>query len=159
MSTPFVWILVAIGLFLLFGLIIALSGSAPAPRAPSATQSEPVPEPPIPVEPATGLLVEATSPMNVSGPHAIIARCEAEDGAFILVRTPLWEYPFNAALITQIVFDDGGNMRFARYARFSTLETGRIEVGSQNAAPVSVTIGPGTGTGRFPTDPTTIWTH
>ncbi len=98
-------------------------------------------------------------PPPVSGPHTIIAWGRVDEGHFALIRTPLWEHPFNAVLITQVLFDDAGCISRARYCRVATVETGKIDVGKRSGMPVTVIIGTGPDTATFSDDPTTIWTH
>lgn len=102
---------------------------------------------------------EYPMPPPASGQHTIIAWGRVDEGYFALIRTPLWEYPFNAVLLTHVVFDDAGSISRARYCRASTIETGKIDVGKRSGKPVTITIGTGAATAQFSEEPTTIWTH
>ena len=102
---------------------------------------------------------EMPIPRPASGPHTIIAQGRVDEGHFVLVRTPLYEQPLNAALITQVLFDDGGAMTRARYLRVATLDTGKLDVGPHLGRPLTLTIGPGAATAGFADNPATTWTH
>jgi len=111
---------------------------------------------PTPTVPAA---FEMPVPRPTSGPHTLIARGRVDEGHFVLVRTPLYEQPLNAVLITQVLFDDDGTMSRARYLRVALLETGKLIAGQRSGKPLTLTIGPGADTAAFPDDPTVNWTH
>ena len=102
---------------------------------------------------------ELPVPRPTSGPHALIARGRVDEGHFVLVRTPLYEQPLNAVLITQVLFDNQGTMSRARYVRVALLETGKLIAGQRLGKPLTITIGPGKDTATFSDDPKVNWTH
>lgn len=102
---------------------------------------------------------EIAVPQPTFGPHVIMARGMVDAGHFVLVRTPLYEFPFNSILVTQVIFDAAGAMLHARYCRVETLTHGLVDVGVRHGRPVHVRVGTGTDCQVFPVKPEAIWTH
>lgn len=158
MSSTLFWIIAAVGGFI---LIICLGAFAGNSHDAGGRQS-PVPLPATPpddVEPDASMAINVVSEQTSLGPHTVVARGCVDEGAFLLVRTPLWDYPFNRALFTQVFVDDAGLMTRARYCPVDTVAAGKLEVGTQGASPVTVMVGCGAAVAQFSPDPETTWTH
>lgn len=158
MSSALFWIIAAVGGFILIICLGAFAGNAR--HAGSRQSPVPLPEtPPDDVEPDANVAIDVASEQTSLGPHTVVARGSVDEGTFLLVRTPLWDYPFNRALYTQVFVDDAGLMTRARYCPVDTVAAGKLEVGTQGASPVTVTVGCGTAVAQFSTDSETTWTH
>lgn len=158
MSTTLFWVIAAVCGILTLICLGAFMDNRAQPAKPSGP--EPLPSPETETElPAPPPIVDSADDRPTSGPHTVVARGEVDEGVFLLVRTPLWDYPFNRALFTQVFFDDVGAMCRARYCPVDTVQAGKLEVGSRDVSPVTVTVGTGAAVAQFPTSPETTWTH
>lgn len=141
-----------------FAVMLLLTATLVAERSPAPIKKPAVPPPEPPPEPEP-VAIEPDDEHATQGPHTLIGRGQVDEGAFLLVRTPLWDYPFNQALFTQVFVDETGFMTRARYCVVDTAAFGRLDVGLQGETPVSIPVGIGNAVATFPTDPETTWTH
>ncbi|MCB0060007.1 MAG: hypothetical protein KDJ47_08540 [Hyphomicrobiaceae bacterium] len=139
------WMWFALALIVLMGFSALLVATSPPP----APLSQP--------GAANDIVIGGVA--GTTGLHMVIAHGRVDEGAFVLVRTPLAEYPLDKVLLTQVFVDDDGNLVSARYCRVALFDTGKIELGQRNGAPVILILGPGAGVARFSADPETRWTH
>lgn len=158
MSSALLWVIAVAAGFILIICLGAFAGNGHAGG--SAKFPTPFPEAPAEkVEADADAAMDIRSELTSLGPHTLVASGCVDEGAFLLVRTPLWDYPFNRALYTQVFVDDAGVMIRARYCPVDTVAAGKLEVGTQGPTPVTVTVGSGAAIARFPDNPETTWTH